>query len=72
MGKVEVKTKEQIMQELTTARCSAYQKLHELSWSLHNAPLHLIEKPERITKKIEEALALCEESHEELRKARSK
>ena len=51
-------------------RTEAYGKMHELSWLLHNAPLWLIKKPERIVKKIEEAIAICESSHEEARKAK--
>ena len=49
---------------VTGIRCEIYKAMHDLQWSLHNAPLDLIEDPKRILKKIEEALAICEASHQ--------
>jgi hypothetical protein len=52
---------------VTGIRCEIYKALHDLEWSLHNAPLNLIEDPKRILKKVEEALAICEDSHNKKR-----
>jgi len=45
------------------ARCEAYSKIHQLSWALHNAPLGLLDDPERISKKLDEALQICQAAH---------
>tara|TARA_B100000073_G_scaffold348204_2_gene365665 strand:- start:4446 stop:4649 length:204 start_codon:yes stop_codon:yes gene_type:complete len=48
---------------VTGLRSQIYRAIHELKWSLHNAPLDAIEEPKRILDAVEEALILCEASH---------
>ena len=57
---------------VTGIRCEIYKVLHDLEWSLHNAPLDLIENPKRILNKVKEALQICESSHTEKREQKEK
>jgi len=54
-------------QRSVAARCRAYDKLHQLSQLLYNAPLGLIEYDDptaRVAKKLEEAIQICNAAHE--------
>ena len=56
---------------VTGIRCEIYKAIHDLQWSLHNAPLDLIEDPKRILRKVEEALTICEATHQKKKREKN-